>query len=285
MAVKTSFYTPEELAEIGFAKVGKNVLISRKASIYSPELIEIEDNVRIDDFCILSGKIRLGNYIHIAAGCYLFAGSYGIEMEDFSGLSSRVVVYAVTDDYSGKYLTNPTVPSEYRNVVGGKVHLGRYVNVGTGTTILPGVIIGEGSVIGAMSLVERSVELWGIYMGIPVRRIKHRDKTLLELEKSLQGIKSTQTPLETTVMNKSNSLTQKIEYKDGPEIEKKLIEIAQAILGKQIGLDDKREEVSGWDSFTHLLLVTRVEEEVGLVIPTEEVASIHCLRDFLKFVR
>lgn len=55
--MKTSFYTHDELAEIGFKSCGKNVLISRKASIYSPAKIEIGDNVRIDDFCILSGVI------------------------------------------------------------------------------------------------------------------------------------------------------------------------------------------------------------------------------------
>ncbi|AFG35209.1 acetyltransferase (isoleucine patch superfamily) [Fervidobacterium pennivorans DSM 9078] len=186
MAVKTSFYTPEELREIGFAKIGKNVLISRKASIYAPELIEIGDNVRIDDFCILSGRIKLGSYIHVAAGCYLFAGDYGIEMEDFSGLSSRVAIYAVTDDYGGKYLTNPTVPSQYRNVVGGKVHIGKHVIVGTGVTILPGVTIGEGAAIGAMSLVTKDVQPWKIAVGIPAKEIKERSKDLLQLERKLE---------------------------------------------------------------------------------------------------
>ncbi|MGC9772316.1 galactoside O-acetyltransferase [Fervidobacterium changbaicum] len=182
MAVRTSFYTREELEEIGFAKLGQNVLISRKASIYSPELMEIGDNVRIDDFCIISGKIRLGNYIHIASGCYLFAGEYGIEMENFSGLSSRVTIYAVTDDYSGKYLTNPTVPEEYRNVIGGKVHIGKHVIIGTGSTVLPGVEIGEGAAIGAMSLVTKSIQPWKIAVGIPAKEIRERSRDLLELE-------------------------------------------------------------------------------------------------------
>jgi galactoside O-acetyltransferase len=187
MSIKTSFYTREELEEIGFSKIGENVLISRKASIYTPELIEIGDNVRIDDFCIISGKIRIGSYVHIAAGCYLFAGEYGIEMEDFSGLSSRVVIYAVTDDYTGKYLTNPTVPSEYRNVIGGKVRLGKHVIVGTGATILPGVTIGEGAAVGAMSLVTKDIQPWKIAVGIPAKEIKERDRSLLQLEEQLKS--------------------------------------------------------------------------------------------------
>jgi len=181
--MQTSFYTEEELKGVGFAKIGKNVLISRKASIYSPELIEIGNNVRIDDFCILSGKIKIGNYVHIAAGCYLFAGDAGIELNDFSGLSSRVAIYAVSDDYSGDFLTNPTVPEEYRHVIKGKVVLGKHVLVGSGTTILPGVFIDEGAAIGAMSLVSKNIGSWKIAVWIPARVINDRSKKLLELER------------------------------------------------------------------------------------------------------
>ena len=65
--MKTSFYNEEELKEIGLKVYGKNVLISRNATIYGADKISIGDNVRIDDFCILSGNISLGSYIHIAA--------------------------------------------------------------------------------------------------------------------------------------------------------------------------------------------------------------------------
>lgn len=188
--MKTSFYTDEELREMGFKKLGNNVLISRKTSIYGAENIEIGNNVRIDDFCILSGRIKLGNFIHIAAGCYLFGGTEGIEMEDFSGLSSRVVIYAVTDDYSGKALTNPTIPNKYRNVISGKVKIGKHVIVGTATTILPNVKIGEGSAIGAMSLVTKDIPEWSIAFGIPAKVMNERKKDLLELEKKL--LKETQ---------------------------------------------------------------------------------------------
>jgi serine acetyltransferase len=51
----TSFLSREKLMEIGFKSIGENVLLSSKASIYGPENIEIGNNVRIDDFCILSG--------------------------------------------------------------------------------------------------------------------------------------------------------------------------------------------------------------------------------------
>ena len=81
-----SFYTEKELKAIGFKKLGKNVLISKKASIYGANNMEIGNNVRIDDFCFLSGRIILGDYIHISAYSKKEEGKEGIEMEDFSGL-------------------------------------------------------------------------------------------------------------------------------------------------------------------------------------------------------
>ncbi len=183
--MENSFYTTEELEKIGFKHIGKNCLISRKASIYCVEKISIGDNVRVDDFCILSGVIEIGNNVHIAAYSALFGGSAGIEMKDFSGLSSRCVIYAESDDYSGEMMTNPTVPERYLGIVSEKVTLNRHVIIGSGTIILPGVSIGEGSAVGSMSLVNESLPDWGIYAGIPCKWKKERSKKLLELEKKL----------------------------------------------------------------------------------------------------
>ncbi len=181
--MKTSFYSEEELKEIGLKSYGKNVLISRNATIYGADKISIGDNVRIDDFCILSGNISLGSYIHIAAYCGLFGGDAGIIMEDFTTLSSRCAVYGVSDDYSGAALTNPMLPDKFRNVTEGTVTIKKHSIIGTGSSILPDVTIGEGCSVGSMSLVNKSIDAWGIYVGIPCKRMKERKKDLLELEK------------------------------------------------------------------------------------------------------
>lgn len=181
-----SFYLEEELAGLGLKGYGKDVLISRNAVLYQPELLEIGSHVRIDDFTTISGKVVLGNYIHIAQFCGLYGGEEGIYLEDFSGLSSRCVIYATSNDYSGNSLTNPMVPAKYKTTdKNAAVHLGRHVIVGCMSLILPGVVIGEGSSIGAMSLCSKSLEPWGVYAGIPVKRVKERSKKLLELEKDL----------------------------------------------------------------------------------------------------
>jgi galactoside O-acetyltransferase len=177
-----SYYTKEELNEIGFASVGENVLISRKTSIYSPHKIFIGNNVRIDDFCILSGKITLGNYIHIAAYVALFAGNAGIDIYDFSGISSKSTVYAVTDDYSGLSMTNPTIPDKYRSIQSSKVIIKKHALIGASCLVLPGVTLEEGSAFGAMTLIHKDSKPWSVNVGIPFKKVKDRLKDIITLE-------------------------------------------------------------------------------------------------------
>ena len=187
--MSTSFYSEHELRGIGFKKVGKHVLISRKASVYNPAAISIGDNVRIDDFCVLTGgrELKLGNFVHLACYSALFARS-GIVVEDFSGLSARVTIYSESDDYSGRSLTNPTIPERYKpGIQKGRVILKKHVIVGVNATILPGVILEEGVAIGAHSLVTKNCEAWWIYFGAPARKLRRRSPKLLDYEREFMG--------------------------------------------------------------------------------------------------
>jgi acetyltransferase-like isoleucine patch superfamily enzyme len=173
-----SFYSEEELAQIGLNKYGNHVLISRKASIYSPQNISIGNNVRIDDFCILSGDIKIESYVHISAYSALY-GKFGIIMEDYTGLSPRCTLFSASDDFSGDYLISPMVPEKYTHITGGSIILKRFTQVGAGSIILPDVTLHEGVAIGAMSLVKKNLDAWSIYAGNPLRFIKQRKKGLL----------------------------------------------------------------------------------------------------------
>lgn len=176
----SSFYSNTDLAELGLKSYGTNVLISKKCSLYSPEKISIGNSVRIDDFCILSGEITLGNNVHISAYSALY-GTEGIEFRDHSGCSARTTIYSAMDDFSGDYLIGPMNPEGTTNVKGGKVTIGRFVQLGAQCLIFPGVTIHEGSVVGALSLVKKDIPGWSIYVGIPARKLKERKKGLLEL--------------------------------------------------------------------------------------------------------
>tara|TARA_R110000744_G_scaffold2846_1_gene11268 strand:+ start:689 stop:1246 length:558 start_codon:yes stop_codon:yes gene_type:complete len=182
------FYSKENLNKIGFKKVGTHVLISDKCSIYNPENIEIGDNVRVDDFCIISagdGGITIGNHVHIA--CYVsLIGKALIEVCDFAGISSRSAIYSSTDDYSGNFLTGPTIPEEFTNVSHERVHIGKHCILGVNTVVMPGVKINEGAATGVFSLVKKDVEAFTIVAGTPLKILKKRNKKLLELEWKLK---------------------------------------------------------------------------------------------------
>lgn len=183
------YYTQADLERFRFRKLGKNVKISEKASIYGAEKISIGDHSRIDDFCVLSagdGGIEIGRYVHIAVYSSLI-GQAKIVMKDFSGLSSRVSIYSSTDDYSGEALTNPTVPTEFLKIISKEVVLEKHVIVGAGAIILPGCRLQEGSAVGAQSLLTKDCEPFTIYAGVPAKRIKARSRKLLELEKNFLG--------------------------------------------------------------------------------------------------
>ena len=177
-------YTQQELESLGFKSIGKNVKVSKLASIYSPEKISIGSNVRIDDFCIISagaGGISIGDYVHIAAYCSLI-GAAEITIESFVGISSRVSVYSSSDDYTGEFLTNPTVPMEFRRVHTERVTLKKHVLVGAGSVILPGVVLSEGVSVGALSKVTKSFEEFLIVAGNPAKVIRERKRDIKDLE-------------------------------------------------------------------------------------------------------
>jgi dTDP-4-amino-4,6-dideoxy-D-glucose acyltransferase len=179
-----SWLTDERITEMGFICPGNNVMLSDKASYYNCKNIKIGSNVRVDDFCVLSageGGITIGNYVHIAVYC-LIIGRGRATINDFSNLSSRVSIYSSSDDYSGSALTNPTVPSEFTNVQHADVNIGRHVIIGSGSIILPGVILEDGVAIGAMSLIKEDCQSFGTYAGIPAKLISDRKRDLLELE-------------------------------------------------------------------------------------------------------
>ena len=181
------YYTNTELKELGFRALGRGVLVSRTCRIYTPETISLGSHVLIDDFTILNGDITLGDYTHISSNCELYAGSASITVGDFCELSSRCAVYAHSDDYSGAHLFGPQIPAAYRGVSNAPVVLERYVLIGTGSTVLPGVIAAEGCSFGAMTLINRSTEPWGVYAGIPARRLRDRERGLLSQAEKLTG--------------------------------------------------------------------------------------------------
>jgi len=161
--------------------VGENVHISSNAYIRYPELVEIGNNVVIDEFVHITTALKLSNFIHIGPHVSIIGGRDSkLIMKEFSGLMAGARIVCTTDDMSGKNLTSITIPAKFRPAAKySVVEIGRHGIVGTNSVVLPGVNVGDGSVIGTMSLVTQNVAPWGIYFGIPARKIDNRDKTSL----------------------------------------------------------------------------------------------------------
>lgn len=194
MTATSPIYSPEELAELGLRSFGHHVAISRKASVYGWNRISVGSHVRIDDFAILTagGGVEIGDYVHISAYSGLFGGS-GITLEDFSGLSPRSLVFSESDDFSGASLIHPFFPRTPELKPGyqaGRVTLRRFAQTGAGTTILPGVTLGEGAVTGAHSLVDTDLDPWWIYVGTPARKLRERSREVVRLAENFRGSRS-----------------------------------------------------------------------------------------------
>jgi galactoside O-acetyltransferase len=186
----SSFYSQEELSELGFNSVGNDVIVSKKASFYNPSMVSIGNNVRIDDFCILSAGdngILIGNNIHIGAYSSLIGKGF-IELGDFVNISARVSIYSSNDDYSGEFMTSPVIPEKFTNIEYANVSIGSHVIIGCGSIVLPGVNILEGVAVGAMSLVKSDCDAFMIYSGVPARAIKERSRQLLNVEKEFSSL-------------------------------------------------------------------------------------------------
>lgn len=176
------YHDESELASLGFAALGKNVRIGKNSTFSGVERISIGSNVRIDGnvtFACNTGRIRIGSFVHIGGNSHL-SGSGEISIGDFCTISQGVRIYSASDDYSGMSLTNATTPDQYRNETRSPVVLRDHVILGSGSVVLPGVMLNEGAAVGALSLVKSDLDEWSIYAGAPAKKIKERSRKLLE---------------------------------------------------------------------------------------------------------
>ncbi len=172
-------YTEKELVSLGIS-FGSNVRIDRSVRFFGNN-ISIGSNVRIDCQCVITAgePVTIGDYVHLGIGVSLI-GTGGIAIADFAGLSPRAVVFTTSDDFVDGHLTNPTVPRNLRKVSSAPVVLEKHAIVGAATVVLPGVTIGRGASVGAVSLVRKSIPAFAIASGNPLRVIGQRNAERLE---------------------------------------------------------------------------------------------------------
>lgn len=159
-------------------KIGKNTIVGKTVRLRHPELCTIGNNSIIDDFTYISTKLKIGSFSHIASHVTIAGGKdVSCKLGDFSGIGSGTRIYCDTSDFEDEITS--IIPRKFKKTsTSGDVIMERFTATGGNVVVLPKVVIPEGTVIGALSLVPSNIELksWTIYAGIPIKPIKKRNK-------------------------------------------------------------------------------------------------------------
>lgn len=171
------------LTKILFSKEAR--IIRQPAYIRGKNFITFGKNlttgvaVRLDAFpaqsdltpCIKFGNnVQLNDYVHIGAVNSITIGNNVL-------IASKVFI---TDHNHGSYgnkniHSSPEIPPEKRELSSSPVIIEDNVWIGEFVSILPGVTIGEGSIIGAMTLVNKNIPPFSIAVGVPAKVVKKYD--------------------------------------------------------------------------------------------------------------
>ena len=152
MKINTQYHEPEEMVELFSELTGKE--LDESFSLFPPFYTDFGKN------------ITLGKNVFINAGCH-FQDNGGIEIGDGTMIGPRTIIVTLNHDLDPKTRLTATPKS---------VKIGKNVWIGANCTILPGMSIGDNSVIGAGSVVVKSIESNTVAVGNPAQVIKHLEE-------------------------------------------------------------------------------------------------------------
>lgn len=135
--------------------------------LYSPAFKKVGRDIYIAKNVSFGGiyNIEIGHHVSINQGCNLY-GDFGIKIGNYVRLSPYVQLY------SANYILKKGQNYGENGKKGKEIVIGNNVWIGSGSVVLPGVKIGDNSVIGALSLVNKDIpseEIWG---GAPAKFIR-----------------------------------------------------------------------------------------------------------------
>lgn len=155
---------------------GDDVIIHKSAEITRPELCTIGTHVAIDYGFYCTTKLHIGDYVHISPHVAVIGGKKtGLYIEDFCFISTGAKMICGSETFEGNGLIGPVIPDEYKeNQILLPITLKRFAGVCANSTVMPGIIMAEGSILGANSFLKQNTEPWTIYAGSPAKPIKLR---------------------------------------------------------------------------------------------------------------
>ena len=146
--INNKYNTPEQIVEL-FSKL-TGTQVDKSFRCFPPFYTDCGKNIKI------------GKNVFINA-CCRFQDQGGIEIGEGSLIGHNTTIATLNHDFN---------PAKRANLHPSPVKIGKNVWVGSDCTILPGVEIGDGAIIGAGSIVTKSVPANSVVVGSPARVIK-----------------------------------------------------------------------------------------------------------------
>lgn len=167
---------------------GKDVRIYPLCKMIRAENAELDNNCQIfDNVFIDAGKrLRIGKHSTLTWGVLIEGGAETyIGDRVFLGPSTKLLTSTckIQGFYTVEHLPEGCYETEYGNIT---IHDDAYL--GANCTVLPGITIGEGAVVGTNSLVLKDLEPWKIYVGTPCKEIGTREKPSDDKKNKLSSI-------------------------------------------------------------------------------------------------
>ena len=138
------------LAKMTFRYVGNKVCLLRNLDIRKPKNIEVGNDVVINKSVLLDGRggvLKIGNHVDIAQESVLWTLGHDVDGANHDAMGKNTII-------------------------------SDYVWIGARSTIMPGVIVGRGAVIGTCSVVTKDVPENAIVAGVPAKVIGYRNNKL-----------------------------------------------------------------------------------------------------------
>ncbi len=150
--------------------VGKNFRLGYYSEVLNPQYFSFGKHFYSGPFAYFgtnkNNPVEIADYVMFGPKCMIQGGNHNVAYEGYIYKNRRI-----------DHMENT-------------IKIGNGVWIGSNTTIISGAEIGEGSVIGAMSLVNKKTPPFVVAGGVPVKIIKPRFKSKTQIENTLQNTNS-----------------------------------------------------------------------------------------------
>ena len=165
-----------DLPAFKFRFYGQGVEIYEPCLILKPEMVSFGEGVRIDSFTKIEGGlgVTLGKWVHLGSFGHINIGGGRVDIGQGVGIGSGAKILGGTNSMRGIYVSC-AAPQHLQEIDRLHTIIGEGAFIGANAVILPGVKVGEFSIIGAGAVVTHNVPAYEIWAGVPAVKIGERD--------------------------------------------------------------------------------------------------------------